>query len=106
MSLIRGCTSLTSLIVPDSVTRIGDAAFTNCTLLSSLYIPDSVTYIGPGISDDSPALISLHIPASVTEMAHYTFCRSAPGLVLTVGRGSYAESCALEKGLPFICRAG
>ena len=41
-----GCTSLTSVTIPDSVTSIGDCAFQNCTSLTSITIPESVTSIG------------------------------------------------------------
>jgi len=44
-----GCTGLTSLTIPNSVTLIGDNAFANCTGLTSLIIPNSVTMIGSGI---------------------------------------------------------
>jgi hypothetical protein len=40
------CTSLTSIIIPDSVTSIGEGAFQDCTSLSSITIPDGVTSIG------------------------------------------------------------
>ena len=36
------------LIIPDSVTSIGDWAFAQCTDLTSVTIPDSVTSIGDG----------------------------------------------------------
>ena len=35
-----------SLVLPDSVTEIGDYAFSGCTALASIVIPDSVTSIG------------------------------------------------------------
>jgi len=41
-----GKTSLTSVIIPTSVTAIGDMAFENCTRLTSITIPSSVTDIG------------------------------------------------------------
>ena len=41
-----GCFSLKSLVIPDSVTRIGDSAFFCCEFLRSVVIPDSVTSIG------------------------------------------------------------
>ena len=41
----EGCSSLTSVTIPDSVTGIGAQAFYNCTGLTSVTIPDSVTSI-------------------------------------------------------------
>ena len=40
------CASLTSVIIPDSVTSIGEGAFISCTSLISITIPDSVIDIG------------------------------------------------------------
>ena len=39
-------------MIPDSVTSIGDWAFSGCSSLSSLVIPDSVTSIGDGAFKD------------------------------------------------------
>ena len=41
-----GCSSLTSVTIPDSVTSIGNYAFKNCDSLTSIIIPDGVTSIG------------------------------------------------------------
>ena len=43
-----GCTSLTSITIPNSVTSIGDYAFDGCSSLTSITIPESVTSIGWG----------------------------------------------------------
>ena len=42
-----GC-SLSNIAIPDSVTAIGDFAFSGCSSLSNIVIPDSVTDIGYG----------------------------------------------------------
>jgi|GEM_PF-1959403 len=42
----EGCSSLTSITIPDSVTSIGSSAFSSCSSLTSITIPDSVTSIG------------------------------------------------------------
>ena len=41
-----GCTSLSSLVIPDSVTSIGDYAFYGCKSLRILVLPDGVISIG------------------------------------------------------------
>lgn len=41
-----GCSKLTSITMPDTMTNIGECAFENCTSLISITIPDSVTSIG------------------------------------------------------------
>ena len=43
-----GCSSLSNIVIPDSVTAIGDFAFSGCSSLSNIVIPDSVTAIGYG----------------------------------------------------------
>ena len=45
-SAFYGCTSLTSITIPNSVKSIGANAFSNCSSLRSITIPNSVTSIG------------------------------------------------------------
>ena len=45
-SAFAGCTSLTSVIIPNSVTSIGEQAFFYCSALASIELPNSVTEIG------------------------------------------------------------
>ena len=47
-SAFRGNKTITSVVIPDSVTSIGGGAFAYCSALTSVVIPNSVTSIGTG----------------------------------------------------------
>ena len=79
-----GCKSLKSLVIPDGVTSIGDCAFYDCESLKSLVIPDSVTSIGKSAFLNCESLKSLVIPDSVTSIGGRAFvgCTSLKSLVI------------------------
>ena len=85
-----GCLFLKSLVIPDSVTNIGDYAFWGCKSLKSLVIPDSVTSIGDYAFDDCTSLSSLVIPEGVTSIGHCAFrgCYSLKSLVIPASVGN------------------
>ena len=64
---------ITSILIPSTVTEIGDYAFANCTSLTSVTIPDSVTAIGSLAFNGCASLKSLTIPDSVTSIGHCAF---------------------------------
>lgn len=69
----KDCTSMTSVIIPDSVTGIGyinkyssdGGAFEGCTGLTSITIPDGVTNLTDDVFRDCTALTSITLPVSV-----------------------------------------
>ncbi len=61
------CTNLYEIILPDSVTEIGAAAFQS-TAISNLTIPNGVTEISRGMFQQCQSLMWVSIPASVTEI--------------------------------------
>ena len=69
----EGCSGLTSLIIPSSVTSIERSAFKDCSGLTSLTIPSSVTEIGKSVFEGCSGLTSLTIPSSVTEIGESAF---------------------------------
>ena len=58
------CTSLTSVTIPNSVTSIGEHAFSYCTSLTSVTISDSVTSIGEYAFYDCTSLTDVYYAGS------------------------------------------
>ena len=91
--------SLKSIIIPDSVTSIGDYAFSECNSLKSINIPDSVTRIGYSAFKSCGCLTSINIPPSLTTIENGTFlgCHSLrniniPDTITRIGRSAF-EDC-------------
>ena len=82
-----GCSGLTSLTIPSGVTSIGDSAFSGCSGLTSLTIPSGVTSIGYYAFDGCSRLTSLTIPSSVTEIGGYAFSGCSGLTSLTIPSG-------------------
>ena len=72
-SVFKGCSVLTSVTIPSSVTSIGGFAFEGCSGLTSLTIPSSVTSIGGSAFEGCSGLTSLIIPSSVTSIGGFAF---------------------------------
>jgi len=70
----KGCETLVSITMPNSVTSIGANAFRGCTSLNSVTIPNSVASIGGSAFSDCTSLTSITIPKCVTNIstAFYT----------------------------------
>ena len=64
-TLVVGCKVT---VIPNSVTRIGDDAFSGCSDLTSITIPNSVTSIGHFAFENCSGLTSITIPNSVTRI--------------------------------------
>ena len=89
-----GCRSLTSLVIPDSVTNIGDYAFSGCRSLTDIVIPDSVTRIGDGAFRGCKSLADIVIPNSVTSIGDnaFEYCFSLSNLVIPDGVTSIEDN--------------
>ena len=90
----EGCSGLTSLIIPSSVTSIHSSAFEGCSGLTSLIIPSSVTSIGTSAFKGCSGLTSLTIPSSVTEIGKSVFegCSGLTNLTIPSSGTEIGES--------------
>ena len=98
----EGCSSLTSMTIPNSVTSIENSAFGGCSSLTSVTIPNSVTSIGDVAFSGCYSLASVTIPNSVTSIGYSAFsvCISLtsvtiPNSVTSIGEGAFSGCISL-----------
>ena len=82
-----------SYSIPNSVTEIGDGAFSYCTNLKEIAIPDGVTSIGRDAFFDCTSLASIEIPDGVTSIGAYAFngCTSLASITVADNNQSYCD---------------
>lgn len=108
-SCFSGCTSLSSVTIPNSVASIGSYAFSNCSSLTHVDIPDSVTYTSDHAFATCTSLQSCTIGSGITTIASFTFsnCSSltyltvmatTPPLALSIGLGSSLQAIYVPAG--------
>ena len=83
-SAFHGCTGLTSITIPNSVTSIGESAFSYCTGLTSITLVDGLPAIGAGWFAGIP-VTSIIIPNSVTSIGDGAFTGCTSLASVTVG---------------------
>ena len=91
-----GCSSLASVTIPNSVTSIGEGAFSDCSGLTSVIIPNSVTTIGCYAFFECSNLISVSIPNSVTSIENYTFYGCSNLISVTIPNSVKKIGCAFS----------
>jgi len=79
-----GCSSLTSVIIPENVTSIGENAFFNCISLTSIEIPKGIKSISRNTFSGCSSLTSITIPESVTSIGSSAFsgCSSLTSITI------------------------
>lgn len=102
--LFNRLTSLESITIPESVTKIGEYAFYFCTALKEMIIPDSVTSIGEHMCDGCHGLEYVKLSKSLGFIQNYAFnnCRALktiempPTMTSSIGQFAFYECNALE----------
>ena len=109
----KGCSGLTSMIIPQSVTEIGDGAFIGCSSLASIKVEsgntvyDSRNNCNAIITTADNVLVAgcknSVIPADVTAIGDYAFagCQGMrmakiPGSVVTIGANAFSGCSQLK----------
>lgn len=93
-----------SYTIPNTVTKVGGAAFLGCSNLTSVTIPTNVNSIGLQAFSGCTGLTSLEIPAGITDIASSLFAGCAgltnltlPESVTTIGYGAFAGCSELTR---------
>ena len=99
-----GCSSLTSVTIPNSVTSIGGSAFWVCSGLTSVTIPNSVTSIEDAAFWGCSGLTSVTIPNSVTSIGDWAFYKCSgltsvtiPNSVTSIGDRAFSYCSGLTE---------
>lgn len=95
-SAFQECSTLRTVEIPNTVTKIGDYAFKGCTSIRSIKIPNSVIIIGKWAFERCTMLKSIEIPNSVTSIGDFAFegCTTLnnvkiPESVISIGKGAF-----------------
>ena len=86
-----GLPGLTFVTLPNSVTTIGEAAFAECIGLNDITIPNSVTTIGDYAFYRCLVMQQVTIPNSVTSIGNYAFywCSALNSIIVESGNPTY-----------------
>lgn len=94
---------LISVNIPNSVTEIGEGAFSECSALQSATLPGNLTRINDGVFMGCSSLTSLSIPDGVTHIGEDAFwgCSGLRSLTLpdeidSIGNSAFFECTALR----------
>lgn len=96
----RSCSEAKSVIIPESVTSIGSHAFSRCGSLSAVIIPENVTKISNSAFSYCTGLASITIPENVTEIDDTAFA-GCGDLTIICFSGSEAHRYAVRNDIPY-----
>lgn len=98
-SAFKNCKNINSVIIPNSVTSIGDTAFLNCSGLIFVNIPNSVTAIGNKAFYGCDNLMFVSISNKQFEYFKYAFPKEIQNCIVNeiTGRAETAATVVADK---------
>jgi uncharacterized repeat protein (TIGR02543 family) len=102
---LLGCSAVASgtLNIPNSVTRIGDNAFSGCNELTTILLPNSITSVGYGAFEECVGLTEISIPDGVSIIESRTFyhCENLLSInlsasLMTIRNGAFSQCWNLK----------
>ena len=91
-NMFKGMTSLTNVVLPESLTRIPNYCFSGCSSLKNVTIPEGVSAIGDYAFESCTKMQDFEIPSGIKSLGAYAFkgCTSLkdvtiPATVTSVG---------------------
>ena len=77
-------TAIREAVIPDGVSTINSAVFSNCTRLSKVTLPNTITSIGNNAFNQCTALATINLPEGITSIGYDAFnnCTRIPEITL------------------------
>ena len=89
--------SITSIIIGNGVTSIGNSAFKNCSSLTNVTIPSSVTSIDTDAFRFCSSLTSVTIPSSVTSIGECSFGGCTSLCNINIPQNASSMNCTIDR---------
>ena len=88
-------TSITSIVLPNSITSLGWFCFKNCSSLKSITLPDGITSLSNNCFEGCSGLTFITLPDNITSLGHDCFlgCSSLKSITLHDNITFLGRSC-------------
>jgi len=98
--IFKDCAALTSIVVPEGITKLPDYAFDGASFVSSLTLPSSLAKIGSYAFRNCRGITKLYISPNVTFIGTDAF-KGANNIKIFCEYGSYALQYAMNNSIPY-----
>lgn len=103
-SAFYGCSTLTEIVLPETVTALGGHSFYRCYALTTVNFPAALATIGQYAFSDATSLTSVVLPAAITGIGQYAFQNCTALTAADLSRVS-PDALAESYGLFMSCTA-